>query len=221
MYELNGPNFTAPSQTAACTYNGPATAIVMGSTSYMYYGPITTGSTQSDVVTVDGNGQTTSYTSTEFYCEGGCNTNQHTPGGSITVMEGNVTASGITLTCGDPDYACTGDDTEQCGGFATIDIWHCPQNDPRSSVSLTMTPTSVSAGSTTTIDISISTPPIDTSNSMGSSTAFGSTSTPLGSFSAGGEPRNGTIALGGSMSTQYGSLSTCGIKTAVVPVTYY
>ncbi|KAK5115437.1 hypothetical protein LTR85_009897 [Meristemomyces frigidus] len=205
--ELNGPNFTDPDPTAVCSYNGPATAIVTGSTSYTYYGPITTGSTLIDVITTGSNGQTTEYTSTEYYCDGGCNRNAHTPGGYVTatnyptatptdhptfsgcsyigcyddnggprtlnyaqtqlngsamtqelcvstclgsgypfagveygsrcfcgqtiapphtvVEPGNVTAAGITLTCTDPDYACTGDDTEQCGGFATMDIWHC------------------------------------------------------------------------------------------------
>ncbi|KAF2237919.1 WSC-domain-containing protein [Viridothelium virens] len=90
LYELNAPPYTPPTQTATCTYNGPATAVqtvnAAGSTSsYTYYGPITTATTYSFVVTTDSAGHTTSYTSTIPECvDGDCNTNPHTPGGTIT-----------------------------------------------------------------------------------------------------------------------------------------
>lgn len=46
------------------------------------------------------------------------------------VVEGStVSGSGVLVTCVDAAYACTGDEREQCGGFATIDVWYCERND--------------------------------------------------------------------------------------------
>ncbi|KAH9845944.1 putative peroxidase family protein [Teratosphaeria destructans] len=124
LYELNGPsNFTDPHPDAVCTYNGPATAaatVISSSISkpvltpsptnihpdlfppqastYTYYGPITTGSTETLVVTTDSTGATTSYTSTSYACvdDGNCATNPHTPGGPSSLAMNMPTATETT-----------------------------------------------------------------------------------------------------------------------------
>lgn len=233
MYEINAPQFVAPSQSSVCTYNGPATqeatAVVTtdasgSTTSYTqtdtYHGPITTGTTVYTVTTVDSIGAPTQYPTTVPECYGGnCNPGPHTPGGSATTMNmpsytalvtkdncngcqyqgcfddngqgrtlemqqsipgnqmtqeactsaclaggytyagvefgtecycdsmirpphqeihGNTsTDSGILLTCDNPQYACWGDASEQCGGYAAINVWYCPQNQATTTTSTT------------------------------------------------------------------------------------
>ncbi|KAK5175239.1 uncharacterized protein LTR77_000376 [Saxophila tyrrhenica] len=48
------------------------------------------------------------------------------------IVTGNKTVpyyGDILQTCSDPKYTCTGDEMQQCGGFLTISIYHCPSMD--------------------------------------------------------------------------------------------
>jgi hypothetical protein len=95
---MNGARFSPRPQQSQCTYNGVARASVTrvsttdstgGITEYpstgpTQYGPVTTGSTVIPITTTDSNGVTTVYESTTPLCDGNCNANQHTPGGSVT-----------------------------------------------------------------------------------------------------------------------------------------
>ncbi|KAK4569587.1 hypothetical protein LTR86_003350 [Recurvomyces mirabilis] len=232
LYQLNGLNFTDPSPSAICSYNGPATVIATSSKTHTYHGPITTASAVTQVVTINSAGLTTTFPSSRYFCEGGCEPDANDPATSMTrnmspsstasalptvqarinrcnyigcysdnggymaldylqaqvasnvvsqelcvnqcilggypyagvefgkqcfcgwhigpssslVSNGQVAADGLTLVCNDPLYSCTGNRTEQCGGFVTIDIWQCPL-DASASIASTS-----SASSTSTTD---------------------------------------------------------------------
>ena len=99
MYEFNdGPvAWTAPSQTAACTYNGPATAIQTAGATHTYYGPITTSSLVTTVFTTNSLGLKTTYTSAKYFCDGGCeNDAQGTGAGVATQATATPTATPTT-----------------------------------------------------------------------------------------------------------------------------
>jgi len=98
IYQLNGVRYSPRPQQSQCTYNGPARAPVTrvvttdatgASTEYTStgptnYGPITTGTTIIPITTTNSNGEATVYESTVPVCDGNCDPNEHTPGGSIT-----------------------------------------------------------------------------------------------------------------------------------------
>lgn len=41
---------------------------------------------------------------------------------------GNTSTENILITCANPEFACRGDLTQMCGGFAAIGIYYCPAN---------------------------------------------------------------------------------------------
>lgn len=53
------------------------------------------------------------------------------------IAYGNTSTQNILITCSNPEFACSGNKTQMCGGFAAIGIYFCPANQPTTTVSLT------------------------------------------------------------------------------------
>jgi hypothetical protein len=102
-------------------------------------------------------------------------------------------ATSGTYSCTDAAYACTGDQTEQCGGEAAIDVWFCPLP---------------GATGTATIPTSVGSFPAATSTS----------SNPAGVIEMSANAATTTSMP--SMPSAVGSSSSsyCSMRTSVVPV---
>lgn len=44
------------------------------------------------------------------------------------LVYGNTSTQNIVVTCANPEFACRGDRTQMCGGYAAIGIYYCPAN---------------------------------------------------------------------------------------------
>jgi hypothetical protein len=53
--------------------------------------------------------------------------------GNHSLVYGNTSTQDIILTCSNPEFACSGNRTEMCGGYAAIGIYYCPANLPATS----------------------------------------------------------------------------------------
>lgn len=53
------------------------------------------------------------------------------------LASGNTAAGDILITCSDPEFACNGNRTQMCGGFAAMGIYYCPANAPNTTASET------------------------------------------------------------------------------------
>jgi hypothetical protein len=53
--------------------------------------------------------------------------------GNHSLVYGNTSTQDIILTCSNPEFACSGNRTEMCGGYAAIGIYYCSANLPATS----------------------------------------------------------------------------------------